>query len=219
MLSRLSGGFSPGDEIDNICKSMTINLNASMNDENDILLKFPREKKKDPCMNVRLEYSGKINRNSSIFYVWLDATLNFQRLNLKGLPLNITVTYINPLQDAEGNVYPPQFYRLRDAAHETHMTFLTDWFPGKTDPDNLTNSMGANKPKISLSNGAVSYALYEEKHGIQNEREELTLNLRELSRKPLMTKDMRAFQKCLEQWKHYNEDREFPGDYVAVKPE
>ena len=93
-----------------------------------------------------------MNRLSGVFYVWLDATLNFQRLDFKGLPLDIKVTYKTPVpKSTPSGMGAPQcqMHRLRDAAHETHMGFLTDWFP-----DEL---IGSKDGSDIFSNGAVTY--------------------------------------------------------------
>ena len=74
-----------------------------------------------------------MNRNGALFNTWLDATLNFQRLKLGGLPIDIDVTYINPY--CQTTMWPrpvPQLYRLRDLTHETHLAFLAGWFPTAT---------------------------------------------------------------------------------------
>jgi hypothetical protein len=149
-----------------------------------------------------------INKDGNIFGVWLDATLNFQRLDFTGLPLDITVTYVTPLfkrhQSDEGQ---SQYHRLRDAAYETHMSFLEEWFPTRC--ENLEKG-------ATLTNRAITYRRL---HRDNAEKEELTLDLRALSGKALMTKGMDSFWQCLQQWKRFNEDRDFPGDYVSVVPE
>jgi hypothetical protein len=150
-----------------------------------------------------MEYDEQINRNSGVFSVWLDATLNFQRLDFEGLPLDISVTYVTPLyENHEHRVSQPQLHRLRNAAHETHMSFLMKWFP---------TGQKATTDRVLLTNGAVTYHC--------DNREELTLDLRALSSRVLMTRGMDAFWKCLQEWKHFNDDRDFPGDYVPVTPE
>ena len=151
-------------------------------------------------LEFTLEYDNNINKESNVFSLWLDSTLNFQRLDFEGLPFDIKVNFKTPyyLDDVHGNK-TPQLHRLRNAAHDTHMTFLSDWFPNERKGELLTN-------------GPVDYRE-------DNEMETLSLNLKELSKKRLMTKDMSAFYKRLREWKQYNDDRDFPGDYVEVYPE
>jgi hypothetical protein len=194
MLSKLGGAFSDPVNLEGAFKSIITNLEVLEGDPGDINLRFNNSSKNRPHLEFIIEYDERINRNSDIFHIWLDSTLNFQRLDFEGLPLDITVSYITPLFDKHR-----QFYRLRDAAHETHMSFLTEWFP--------TKKAGGNV----LSNGAVTYHC--------TDQEKVTLDLRALSGKVLMTRGMDTFWQRLKEWKHFNDDRDFPGDYVNVIPE
>jgi hypothetical protein len=87
-----------------------------------------------------------------------------------------------------------QLHRLRDAAYETHMSFLAEWFPSET-------------------NTAVTH-----ESGSKSEPETLSIDLRALSMRPRMTRDLDAFTACLSEWKHYQDDQLYPGDYAIAVP-
>jgi hypothetical protein len=204
LLAKLGGSSTEAVGLEGAFKSMNANLNVIPGSAGQLNLRFRAGATGNPNLAITMEYGGQINRNSGIFSLWLDATLNFQRLDFEGLPLDISITYITPLYKNHVHREPQsQLYRLRNAAHETHMSFLMEWFPTRQEID--TNG-------AFLTNGAVSY-----RHN--NKREELTLDLRALSNKTLVTRGMGAFRKCLQEWKNFNDDREFPGDYVSVTPE
>jgi hypothetical protein len=204
MLSRLRGASGETNIAEGSVSSMKTDLHVESGATGDIHLMFQPNGEGDSSLAFMLNYDNGINRNSGIFSTWLDATLNFQRLDFTGLPLDISVTYSTPLYNNDGhNPAQPQLHRLRNAAFETHMSFLMDWFPDKP---------GKINGKDCMTNGAVSYL-------INGDREELTLHLRNLAGKGLMTKNLRAFQDCLKEWKLYNEDRDFPGDYAPVIPD
>jgi hypothetical protein len=203
LLARLGGASAESAGLEGAFKSMNANLNILSGNAGNINLRFRTNAAGNPTLAFTMEYDEQINRNSGVFSVWLDATLNFQRLDFEGLPLDISVTYITPLYENHVCKVPqPQLYRLRNAAHETHMSFLMEWFPTRQDATN----------KTFLTNGAVTYS-----HS--DNREELTLDLRPLSSKVLVTRGMDAFWKCLQEWKNFDDDRDFPGDYVSVTPE
>lgn len=203
MLAKLGGAPADSAALEGAFKSMNANLSILTGNKGDIKVRFRAGAGGSPVLAFTLEYDEEINRNSGVFSVWLDATLNFQRLDFDGLPLDISVTYITPFyENHEHGVPQSQLNRLRNAAHETHMSFLMEWFPTRQEK---------TAGKVLLSNEAITYC--------SNSREELTLNLRALSKRILMTRGMDAFRKCLQEWKHFNDDRDFPGDYVSVTPE
>ncbi|MBZ0285047.1 MAG: hypothetical protein K8L97_30205 [Anaerolineae bacterium] len=206
LLSTLGGVLPDLTGLEGAFKCMTTNLEVvpDKNGKGIINMQFRINPDNRPHVEFIIEYDERINRNSSLFHVWLDATLNFQRLDLEELPFDITVKYINPYYtNSNLNIKLPQLHRLRDAVHETHMTFLTEWFP--------TERIELEDSESLLTNGAVSYQC-------EDGKETLTLNLRNLSRKMLMTSDMSVFWDCIKEWKNFNDDRDFPGDYVSVKP-
>ena len=67
---------------------------------------------------------------------------------------------------------------------------------------------------IILTNGAISYWWDRE-----NELEHLMLDAEALSRRVLVTRELDAFWKQLQQWKHFNDDHDFLGDYAEIEPE
>jgi hypothetical protein len=204
MLAKLSGASGDTDRLKGAFKYLWANLEGQLDDKGNIQLKF-QPGVDYPHLSFIMDYGEKINRNSGVFNTWLDATLNFQRLNFDGLPLEISVSFKTPFykDPYQEKPYPQQqLHRLRNAAHETHMSFLWEWFPRDENRDG------------SLTNGAVTYEANQDE-----QRETLTLDLRKLSLKPLMTKNMDAFRERLKEWKHFNDDREFPGDYVNAIPD
>jgi hypothetical protein len=204
ILARLRGTSIDSDNIEGGFKNMQASITGRADLKGGIHLRFMQKPGKNPCLVFEIVYGDRINRNSGVFSTWLGATLNFQRLNFDGLPLDIRVKYITPFFDNEGhNVPQPQMHRLRSVAHETHMAFLIDWFPdAKKTIDGIEY----------LTNDSVMYRV------LEKNREELTLNLKKLAGKAIMTKGMGAFRERLKEWKHYNDDRDFPGDYASVIP-
>lgn len=192
--SLVENGVKKNNSMGGICN---VYVHSVVSTQKDGTIKF---KLNDNRLEFTLEYDEQINRNSNVFGLWLDSTLNFQRLEIEELPFDVKVNFKTPyFYNKDQNVKTPQLYRLRNAAYETHMSFLSDWFPNESNGEVLTN-------------GAVDY--YKD-----GETELLSLDLKKLSQKRRMTKDMGAFYTQLSKWKHYNDDKEFPGDYVEVHPE
>jgi hypothetical protein len=211
LLSMLSGGTGDAGDSEGDFKKMRINLEAQKGDSGDISLQFGTGKAGQPCLHFTLEYTGKINRNSGVFHTWLDATLNFQRLDFTGLPadFDILVTFVTPLYDNQGQSVPQrQMQRLWDAAHDTHMPFLAKWFPNRKGSIESRDGITMD----GLTNGGVSYL-------VNGDYEELTLNLRALAGGVIMTKGMDAFHERLKGWKHYNDDQDFPGENFPKSPD
>jgi len=157
----------------------------------------------DPnVLRMVLEFDEDINRNDQVFFLWLDASSNLQRLDFSGLDFDIDVEFVTPfLRKGLGLGPEQQFHRLGDAARETHMGFLERWFPtGKADKG------------PGSSNGAVTY--WADRHpGTEDPHEHLVLHLRELAKSRPITKDFDEFSEYLSRWKHYHDNREFLGDY------
>ena len=84
------------------------------------------------------------------------------------------------------------------------MGFLQKWFPEK--------EIEVNGEK-AISNKAITYIFSSNQEETKKER--LILNIKELSKKKRITKDISAFRTHLKRWQHYNEDRDFMGDYAA----
>jgi hypothetical protein len=153
-------------------------------------------------LRFTLKFNEQIRWNAGVFALWLDASYNLQRLDFKGLPLNIQISYQTPLFYKTRESLPEhQFYRLRDAAHETHMTFLERWFPRE-------------QRKNAVTNGAVTWEPAKA-DGINPATETLTLDLKKLSKQKPLSSSIDEFFKRLAKWKRYNEDREFGGDYAV----
>jgi hypothetical protein len=152
-------------------------------------------------LHVKLQFNDDINRNDQVFYLWLDASSNLQRLDPDGLGLDVDIEYVTPLLKSPRGTVQQQFYRLRDAARDTHMGFLEKWFPHQP----LASGGG-------VTNGAVTYTSeFGPSH--PNPQERLTLHLRQLTQTRRITKTMDDFLEALKRWKRYPENLEFPGDY------
>lgn len=203
ILSKLGGALQAPDEPRDALRQITTNLQVRTDEHNGIWMGLDRTIGQPPGLDFWLEYDEQINTFSRVFYVWLDATLNFQRMDLHGLPLDMRVHYVTPQYRPKGSrsgTPQRQLHRLRDAAFETHMTFLSEWFP-------------------SEGNTAVRYRSIEDASDSKQRREVLTLDLKALSGRARMTRQLDAFTECLEQWKHYRDDQQFPGDYAVPTPE
>lgn len=183
-------------------KSMSVNLNGSVDVKGELELSISRCDHQPCVLRFDLEYQPRINSNSGVFNVWLDATLNFQRFKFDGCPFNVVVSYRTPwCKSRDGSCEIPQLHRLRDAVHETHMPFLDAWFPNRSEGPLLTN-------------GAVRYTC-----DASTKTEWVEFDLAALSKKPLITQGADVFWSRLKEWKPFNDDRDFPGDYASVVPE
>jgi hypothetical protein len=160
-----------------------------------------------------LEYGDGINKNSGVFNLWLDATYNLQRLDMAGLGFEIDVEYITPYYRQKPLMDPEQqFHRLQDAVKETHMEFVERWFPRRA----LRYVGGDGKPCDGVTNDGVTYI--EAKKDDIRESEHLVLHLRQLCKNRLISGNIDEFRKRLKTWRHYNDDREFAGDYAPAIP-
>jgi len=207
LMAQLEDPVQASLDLEGPFKSLRTNLEVlNGGKEPKINLRFRRSGKGNPLLCMEAEYDAPINRNSGVFELWLDATLNFQRLDFEGLNLDIAVTYVTPYCDDRHRSHPPrQMDRLRNAAYETHMTCLEDWFP---------NQRVKEGSDAWLTNGAVAY-----RYDDLARTEHLRLDLRALTKQVLMTGRMDTFRSRLREWKHANDDRDFPGDYANVVPE
>jgi hypothetical protein len=141
-----------------------------------------------------LEFGPEIQKDAGVFNLWLSNCSDLQRLKMDGLPFNIVLQYQTP-QFRVGLSHPQrQMDRLRQAADETHLSVLTDWFPN-----------GEKNPAIQ----------YETDDDVS---ETLTVDVRKLTEKRRIRADMDAIRKLLSTWKHYSDDRDFAGDYAPVHP-
>jgi hypothetical protein len=159
--------------------------------------------KGDFTIQFKLQFDDGILANSSVFKVWIDTTANLQRLSFgdsSPFQKGIEIHFRTPITLDSNNNPIYQLHRLREAARETHMHFLKKWFPFKVDGE-------------FLSNKAVRWRIPDD----VSKHEELILNLGELSLLNPITADMKAFYKHLTQWRRYQEDRKFTGDYAAPR--
>ena len=144
-------------------------------------------------LQFELNYAAGIHRNCGVINLWLESCSNLQRLNLDGLPFDIRLIYRTPPYRTDRGHVECQMYRLEEAAHETHMSFLYGWFPNKS------------------SNKAVLY-------DSDRSGESLEIHLRELTREKRIKVGMDVVRERLAKWRRYNEDRDFVGDYAPISP-
>jgi hypothetical protein len=144
-------------------------------------------------LGFELRYTEDIHSNCGLFHLWLDASSNLQRLDPDGFPFDVTVKLTSPAYRVAGQDLW-QMERLRQAAYETHMNFLADWFP-------------------RAGNDAVGYSNKE-----QAGYEHVTLNLRALCAAHPITASMSTFSQFLKRWRHFNQDQVFQGDYASTSP-
>jgi hypothetical protein len=144
-------------------------------------------------VEFELRYTDAINENAGVFHMWLDISSNLQRLDMKGFPFDVTVRLVTP-HFAGGGRPVTQMDRLKAAAYETHMNFLTDWFPRS-------------------GNDAVKH-----RSNDKERHEVLELHLRQLTLRRPVSASMKTFFKLLSRWSRFNEDRVFAGDYAPEPP-
>jgi hypothetical protein len=116
------------------------------------------------------------------------------------LPFNIKIEIITPKY--KGHYY--QIHRLREAAFDTHMNFLHNWFPNERCDYGSTNGIISHYMDISKLDTEIDNP--EGKEG-------LSIDLEELTKKKLITDSIDAVRNKLIKWKKYNDDRDFQGDY------
>ena len=199
ILSRLTHEPVSGETVDLTGPLERVGMNLEWNGE-----QF--EMKDRSLLEFELGYSPDINRDAKVFNLWLDSSSNLQRLRMSDtLPFNIKLNYITPAYITRTGNPELQMHRLMEAAEQTHMNFLTSWFP--------------REPTASgAKNDAIAYEV-REPAGPNGTREEiLTIDLRALGRKTLITASIDTFRKKLSDWKRFNEDREFAGDYAPSVP-
>jgi hypothetical protein len=146
-----------------------------------------------PSMKFELRYDDQINANAGVFHLWVDSSSNLQRLVSHGFPFKVKLSYVTPMFRT-GNVWESQMDRLRDAARETHMTFMASWFP-------------------RMGNMAVMHDPSKDPF-----KDSLMLDLDELGKLHPISASMEDFFPLLSRWSRFNEDRIFAGDYAPQPP-
>ncbi len=194
--SDLNSGFSYTGPLD------TVNVSIDKGQEESFCFRYPDK------LIFQLHYTDEINVNSGVFNLWLDSTCNLQRLVSDGLPFDIELQYITPLFNVSGK-FESQMHRLREAAAETHMNMLHEWFP-------------VNAEKGVSTNGAITHytdvSILDKDCRSPENHEALVINLKKLGNKVHITEDISVFRSKLQKWKRFNEDRDFKGDYVNDIP-
>jgi hypothetical protein len=182
---------------------------------------------------LRLEFDDQVNVNSGTFNIWLDVLRNLQRIDFTGLPHDILVQIVAPCYTPPLERYPQrQMTRLRDAASETHMAYLSGFFDA-VDGEliGIPPVENVDEQEKLASCGALVYHCEwrdltdeERKRPKANGdpdppdkipvREMLTFNLKKIrGDKKFMTEGLGSFREDLKRWRRYGEDRTFVGDY------
>jgi hypothetical protein len=147
----------------------------------------------DEPIQFELRYIDAINDNAGVFHMWLDLSSNLQRLEVEGFPFEVTLRFVTP-HFGKGGRPGSQMDRLKEAAHETHMNFLADWFPKD-------------------GNDAIQHTSDD-----QERLDKLELHLRALTLSRPVSATMKTFFRLLSHWSRFNEDRVFAGDYAPEPP-
>jgi hypothetical protein len=186
-----------GDQEDITGPLRTMSLNVTCSGKTD-----PTFQLDDDSLMFILAYDEGIQDNAGVFNLWIDASCNLQRLILDSFPFNVEISFKTPWFRVLGRDPQSQMCRLRDAAAETHMHFLRDWWPSSSDGSDVTAPVRHLLEKMPKGFG---YDI-------------LTLNLRHLAKKKVIAGDVDRFRDRLERWKRFNEDRDFEGDYSPLVP-
>jgi hypothetical protein len=157
-------------------------------------------------IRISLQYRDWIQNNNGVFDLWLDASCNLQRLDLTDCPFDVEVIFTTPQHASAAAPDQPtsNLHRLRDAARETHMTFMEKWFP---DHDVTAPLHGGCR----TSNGAVEHEAWSD--GNKAAWDEVTLRVRELGEERLIVKPIDEIRRCLTRWRHYQDDVIFDWEY------
>lgn len=153
-------------------------------------------------LRLSLYYGQEIQTDAGVFNLWIDSSCNLQRLSLDGFPFNIEIEFRTPYFCRPGYKPESQMRRLRDAVDETHMNFLRDWLPSSSGGTDATKAVryhsvtGANEADYDV----------------------LTLDLRHLADHKVIKGNVSQFRDCLRNWKRWNEDRDYAGDYAPRIP-
>ncbi len=166
-----------------------------------------------PPLVIRVEFGTEVSRDSLVFNLWLDVTRNLQRVDFRGLPFDVVVQFVTPTF-REDSDHPPvrQIDRLFDAAQQTHMAYLANWFPKGPQCGDVIPDIYAIDRKWEYLDYPLSYHVDDSPRGPL--REMISLSLRRFDgRTYLMEGSMDRFRKDLMGWKDFNVDRLFSGDY------
>lgn len=165
-----------------------------------------------PPLVLRLEFDGHTDRDSFVFNTWLDLTCNLQRVDFRALPYDIIVQVVTPAFGVgSGRAPQKQMDRLRDAASDTHMAYLSPWLEHCR--DERANISAVDNVQPCCRTHKVCYHV---EWGPDSEprREMLCISLRKMKGKmDLVMETMSRFRDDLRRWKKYQEDRTVVGDH------
>ncbi len=141
----------------------------------------------DSVLTVDLTYADSINENSGVFFLWLDATYNLQRVDLTELDLDVQIRYRTPKPKGRRR----QYDRLQDCVREVPILFMDRWL------DLARNGQP----------GSAVWYDYDE----PSQTETLTLSVKELNvenrREPVLGGTIGDFYEALREWPGYFDDR------------
>lgn len=165
----------------------------------------------NPPLVLRLVYDKEVNFYSYVFNIWLELTCNFQRINFSSLPYEILVQVVTPTYtNPNDRKIEQQMNRLRDVASETHMAYLSNWFP-KKEEKGIPQVLEYSHSSCCISN-KICYHI--EKQDNKPFKEMISFNLKKMDgKKDLITESIYRFRSDLEGWKRYKEDHILTGDY------
>jgi len=145
------------------------------------------------CLTARLTYGSDINKNSGVFFLWMDATYNLQRVDIAAFGPSIRVQYVTPSLDDGIS----QLDRLEDCLQEVGMPFIEAW---------VTDARRKRKDW----DGRIVH------HEVRDGKEILTLDLKLLGARhgdePLLGGSIGDFYTRLRAWSGYFDDRDLVED-------
>lgn len=148
ILTRMIGGMDRPDKgMFGPVERAAINLRYDLDNHQ---LCWPR----DEPLTIELTLSDQVNRNSGVFFLWIDATYNLQRVNFEAFPVDIQIVFKTPHPEGELS----QLARLADCVEELGMTFVHRWLSVVSTKDDtapvahqfVTNEKGRQYEKLTI---------------------------------------------------------------------
>jgi len=190
IISRVLGGEDPiPSKVGNVRR-----FNFSMQDDHKMMWESSER------LTVTLNYDDEVNRNSGVFFLWMDATYNLQRIRLSEWGFDIRLCLKTPLFRAPlADRTVSHLDRLEACAGEVGMPFVSNWFEQAMSDD---------------PNRAVH-------HFVEDEYDVIMINVKELGevfkKEPLLAGSISDFLRRLKTWSKYSEDRDLTEDSL-IRP-
>lgn len=149
-------------------------------------------------LEVRLDYNDRVLRNGSVFFLWMDATYNLQRVDFRPWKLKMEVKYSTPFASGQR-----QIDRLTDLVHDRTMSYAERWL------EVATSGVAGAAVAHSIPDGAT--------------REIITMDLSKLgeefaNRTELLGGTVGDFFTDLWNWPPYAEERNVEEEYRQTPP-